>query len=153
MTEFFNRKSITSRRKELRNHLTRAEAIVWNKLKGCQLDGCKFRRQFSVGHYILDFYCPSLKLGVEVDGESHHTEEGQAHDQRRQSFLDKLGIAIIRVQNQDVYDNLEGVWELLRIKVRETKSRISAIDNAVPQLSNESPVPSHERRQSHSNGQ
>ncbi len=71
MTEFFNRTSEKSKRQDLRNDATSAEKLLWSKLKGKQLLGVKFRRQYSVGPYILDLYCPSCRLAIELDGESH----------------------------------------------------------------------------------
>ena len=74
-----------------------------------KLSGRKFRRQHSIGPYILDFYCPAEKLAVELDGSSHDSETAQAHDDRRADFLSKLGIRIVRFENKDVRKNLEGV--------------------------------------------
>jgi very-short-patch-repair endonuclease len=71
-----NVKQLKERRKQLRNSLTSAEAKLWGLLKDSQLENRKFRRQHSVGPYILDFYCPSEKLCIELDGEIHYTEAG-----------------------------------------------------------------------------
>ena len=78
-----NRVHLKARRKQLRNDPTPAEKLLWLYLKLSQLDGHKFRRQHSYGSYIMDFYCPSERLCVEVDGESHSTPEAQAHDRQR----------------------------------------------------------------------
>ena len=74
-------------RKTLRNKLTPAEAALWTVLKQSQLDGRKFRRQHSVGYYILDFYCPAEKLAVELDGEVHNSVSAQEYDRERTMFL------------------------------------------------------------------
>ena len=77
MKRSFNRKEKEVQRKELRSNGTKYEATLWLILKNRQIDGVRFRRQFSVGEYILDFYCPELKLGIELDGQGHYTIEGK----------------------------------------------------------------------------
>jgi very-short-patch-repair endonuclease len=95
-------------RKELRNHLGLPEVILWQQLKGKQL-GVKFRRQYGVGSYSIDFYCHEKKLGVELDGESHNNEQSFIHDENRTKFIHQQGITIIRFQNKDILHNLDGV--------------------------------------------
>lgn len=71
MSEIFNNKAYTARRKALRRSLSKAEAVMWIHLSQKQMNGFKFRRQYSVNQYVIDFYCPELKLAVEIDGDSH----------------------------------------------------------------------------------
>ncbi len=71
----------------------------------------KFRRQYSVGRYILDFYCPEARLAVEVDGDSHFGDGAERRDAVRQQYIESFGIAFVRCTNGDVYGNLEGVLE------------------------------------------
>ena len=78
-----NLKALENNRKQLRNNLTPAEAALWKMLQNSQLEGRKFRRQHSVGNYILDFYCPSERLCIELDGAYHFTEQGESYDQER----------------------------------------------------------------------
>jgi very-short-patch-repair endonuclease len=78
------------------------------------LEGRKFRRQHSVGNYILDFYCPQEKLGIELDGKDHFTDNGFEADEKRTAFLNNLNIKIIRVENKEVFDQLDGVLEEIR---------------------------------------
>lgn len=108
-TQIHNRKELGTYRKELRNNLTSAEATLWIQLKGKQLDGRKFRRQHSVGTYILDFYCPSEKLCVELDGAGHFTPEGVAYDKERTAYLNSLNIRVIRFENAEVFERMEKV--------------------------------------------
>ena len=75
MHDIMNKPELKSVRKDLRNMSTSAEATLWKLIKGQQIDGLKFRRQHSVGPYILDFYCPQFRLGIELDGEVHSTTE------------------------------------------------------------------------------
>lgn len=121
MTRFYNRPSETTQRQELRKSLPKAEVLLWMVLKGRQLEGLKFRRQYSVGRYVIDFYCAELKFGLEVDGDSHYTPKGKEHDKVRTEYLESFAITIVRVTNPDVYNNLEGVWEMLRKVIKELK--------------------------------
>ncbi len=104
---------LTSTRKTLRNNATKPEQIVWQHLKWKQL-GVKFRRQHSIGRYILDFYCVDKKLCIEIDWESHFTEEGEEYDNIRTEYLENLWIHVIRFTNEEVMNNIEGV--LYKIK-------------------------------------
>jgi len=89
--------------------LTPAESLLWVHLQHRQVQGRKFRRQHSVGIYILDFYCPAEHLAVELDGASHDHEAAQDRDEKRSEFLRKAGIRVLRFENRDVRENLEGV--------------------------------------------
>lgn len=87
-----------------------AEQLLWLKLKHSQLKGYKFRRQQGIGKFIMDFYCPSAKLVIEVDGESHFTiDTSQQHDVQRDLFLQSLGIRTLRFINTEIYTNLDDV--------------------------------------------
>ncbi|MDD5039943.1 MAG: endonuclease domain-containing protein [Patescibacteria group bacterium] len=114
MTVIYNTHSMKRRRQGLRNSAPRAEIVLWRYLKGKQLAGCKFRRQYSVSGYVIDFYCARLRLGIEVDGPSHFlSKQTIVYDNQRQKFIESLGIRIIRITNRDVYHNITGVIELL----------------------------------------
>lgn len=93
--------------KELRSHLTPAESLLWEKLRSKQLNGLKFRCQHPVDRFILDFYCPSLKLVIEIDGSSH--DDRHDYDQARTEELELYGYNVIRFTNQQVFNNLEEV--------------------------------------------
>ena len=70
----------------------------------------RFRRQVTVGNYIMDFYCASAKLAIELDGSQHYSEEGKESDNIRTAFLERLGIKVLRYSNLEVLENLEGVF-------------------------------------------
>ncbi len=106
-----NRPVLKNRRKELRNNSTPAEKLLWGQLQHSNLGGYKFRRQHSVGAYILDFYCPSKMLAVELDGDSHFSDEAIEYDRVRSAYLNAANIKVIRFLNTDVYDNLNVVCE------------------------------------------
>lgn len=113
-----NRKELETFRKDLRNNLTSAEAALWMELKGKQLDGRKFRRQHSVGSYILDFYCPVEKLCIELDGAGHFTLEGMAYDKKRTEYLNSLNIRVIRFKNLEVFEQMEKVLSEIKSNFR-----------------------------------
>lgn len=124
MQTVMNRKDRLWHRKKLRNHLTPAEAILWKILKGRQIGGAKFRRQHSVGPYVLDFYCPELKLAIELDGEIHGRRE--AEDERRTRYLRKVkGIEVLRFENRTVFEEMERICrEIEERAVAETERSI-----------------------------
>jgi very-short-patch-repair endonuclease len=113
MPEIHNRKKLEQYRKDLRNNLTSAEATLWNYLKGKQL-GKKIRRQHSVGNYILDFYCATERIAIELDGAHHFTEEGMKYDSERTAYLNGLNIRVIRFENRRVFEELESVLEEIK---------------------------------------
>jgi very-short-patch-repair endonuclease len=84
-----NRKELRENRKRLRNSLTPAEAKLWSFLKNSQCER-KFRRQHSVGPYVLDFYCPAERLCIELDGAAHFTDGGHEYDEARTKYLKAL---------------------------------------------------------------
>src|SRR5437868_5481044 len=95
-TDIHTLPELSTFRTELRSNLTPAEARLWSILKNSQLDGRKFRRQHSVGRYILDFYCASEKLAIELDGAKHFSGWGAHCDRERRLFLEQFGINVIR---------------------------------------------------------
>jgi very-short-patch-repair endonuclease len=119
-----NKPELKENRKRLRNNGTSAEAFLWNYLKGKQLKGRKFRRQFSVGNYILDFYCPTEKLCIELDGADHFTSAGYEYDEERTEYLNKLGITVVRFENKTVFDGNENVLETIMSYYNEEKNNI-----------------------------
>jgi very-short-patch-repair endonuclease len=109
----YNVKSKQSRRKELRNNSTAAEAILWRALKGRQLDGKKFRRQHGIGRYIADFCCPECRVIVELDGAPHSNIEVAEYDLQRTEYLANNGYTVLRFENKMVYHQLERVLEVI----------------------------------------
>lgn len=109
MAKIHNRKSLKDYRRELRNNLTPAEATLWRLLKGKQLRGRKFRRQHSIGNYIVDFYCPLEKLAIELDGDHHFTSGGYEIDREKMDYFSKYGIRVIRFENDEVFRATEAV--------------------------------------------
>ncbi len=114
------RKGLVERARELRKDMTPAEKKLWFE---CLRDHQpRFYRQRAIAGFIVDFYCSSLRLVVEVDGESHFTEQGMAYDAERTAVLEGLGLQVLRFTNAEVMGNLEAVFE-----------RISSLPSTPPQ--------------------
>ncbi len=105
----------------LRQHLTKPEAILWRMLKGRRIAGARFRRQHPIGPYVADFACVELALVIEVDGASHDGSDQRRHDTLRTARLAGLGWRVVRIRNDDVLRNLEGVWATVQRAVRERR--------------------------------
>ena len=109
MTKIYNKSELKSRRQILRNNQTKAEDKLWQHLRSKYINNLKFRRQYSFGYYIVDFYCKEKKLVIEIDGDSHFTKEGKEYDKLRTYYLESLGLKVLRFTNNDIYENLEVV--------------------------------------------
>lgn len=91
-----------------------AEIILWLRLKEKQLKGYKFRRQYGIGKLVVDFYCPKVKLAIEIDGPLHFHDDARKYDQERQEFMESLDVSFLRFTNREIYNNLDNV--ISRIK-------------------------------------
>ena len=89
--------------------MTLAETRLWRHVRGKQLGGVQFYRQRPIGSYIVDFYCPSAKLVVELDGGQHSNGIQKDRDRVRDAFLEDMGMKVTRFSDVDVIHNLEGV--------------------------------------------
>jgi very-short-patch-repair endonuclease len=117
----YNDPSTKLERRHFRKNPTDAERRLWSILRSRQISGLKFLRQYGVGPYILDFYCPERRLAIEVDGGQHADICGQQHDAHRDRYLKDLKIRVIRFWNNDVLQNIEGVGQ----KIKEDIDRSS----------------------------
>jgi very-short-patch-repair endonuclease len=109
----FNTPNLKIRRRNLRKSSTDAERKLWSKLRDKQLLNLKFFRQYSVGPYILDFYCPTKRLAIELDGSQHATTDKRFYDEKRSLYLKKFNLQVLRFWDNDVLKNTDGV--LLKI--------------------------------------
>ena len=123
MVTTFNRPSQLAYRKYLRNHATRAERTLWVGLKARQLLGYKFRRQHGVGKYILDFYCPELRLAIEIDGATHESAHAAERDAMRQAIIEKHKIRFLRFTDDQMLGNAEMVLREIEEEVRKISGR------------------------------
>jgi len=114
----YNLRKLKNRRQELRNNPTEAESLLWKTIQHSKLNGRKFRRQHSVGYYILDFYCPEERLAIEIDGDSHDRKDAEEYDAGRTEFLESVGIRVSRFKNDEVLNNLKSVIEEIRKRFR-----------------------------------
>lgn len=95
-------------RQNLRETETVAEKQLWLHLRKMQL-GFKFRRQVSIGFYVVDFYCKTVNLAIELDGEIHNTEEVQEKDRLRQTIIEADNVIFLRFTNNEVMHNIDNV--------------------------------------------
>lgn len=115
----YNNKTLKDRRKELRNNLTETEAMLWNQLKHSKLGGFKFVRQYSIGPYILDFYCPKLRIAIELDGKQHRGKDAVLYDKDRKDYLENINIKTIRFWNDELVKNIENVLNRIKNQIAE----------------------------------
>ena len=99
--------------RRLRREMTPAEQKLWQVLRGKQIKGIKFRRQVPIEGYIVDFCSFRPKVVIEIDGDTHYSEEGQKLDRERDARLKELGFKIYRFTNREIMENFEGVVEIL----------------------------------------
>jgi len=97
--------------KNLRREMTKEEIKLWNMLKNRQLMDLKFRRQFPIGDYIVDFVCLDKKLIIELDGGQHNEIQNLMYDKIRTDYLNRQGYKVLRFWNYEVWDNFTGVIE------------------------------------------
>ena len=114
MRLFHNILELGERRRELRQKATFEEKLLWERLRNRKL-GFKFKRQYSIGGYILDFYCTTERLCVELDGAGHFTDEGMEYDQARTAFLNSMNIKVIRFENRFVFQDPEYLKREIKI--------------------------------------
>ena len=106
------------RARDLRRIMTPPELRLWLALRGKALEGFRFRRQYAIGPYVLDFYCPSAALAVEVDGETHGPDEQRSRDERRDDWMARRGVRTLRFQAIEVRDNLDGVYRTIEAALK-----------------------------------
>lgn len=107
----FNDKAHKTKRKNSRKKQTDFEAKIWSLVRNKKIKGLKFFRQYGIGKYILDFYCPAYRLAIEIDGGQHNEAGQKAYDEIRSKFLRGKNIRVLRFWNNDVSENSEGVYE------------------------------------------
>jgi very-short-patch-repair endonuclease len=124
VSENYNAKNRKSLRQKLRNSTTSAGAILWGSLQRRQLLCKKFRRQESLGRYVVDFHCPECRLIVELDGAPHFEPDADVYENERTAYLEALGLTVIRFENQAIHDDIELVLETIREAIRNAPPRL-----------------------------
>ncbi|MCX6174529.1 MAG: endonuclease domain-containing protein [Ignavibacteriales bacterium] len=115
MTEHFNKKEMKKRRRQLRVSMTYCEKLIWMYLRKRQMKE-RFLRQYSVDNYVIDFFCPKLKLAVEIDGDVHKLEDQKVYDKERQKYLEDFGLGFIRITNEELLANANKGLKKLKMK-------------------------------------
>lgn len=108
---------LKQRRKELRRNQTEAEKVFWSHIRNRRFCGMRFVRQYSAGPYILNFYCPKLKLAIELDGGQHAQDDNREYDTARSAYLKAQGIDMIRFWNHEVLQDTENFFDMLAQKI------------------------------------
>ena len=122
MTIHYNRKSEKTNRRNLRQGSTKAEEILWKHLRGRKYLGLKFKRQYSIDQFVVDFYCPELKVGIELDGGIHNDKDVKIHDENREGFINSFGIKVLRIKNEIVVNEINKALELIKDFINKVKS-------------------------------
>ncbi|MFO0753985.1 MAG: endonuclease domain-containing protein [Thermodesulfovibrionales bacterium] len=117
MKHLLNDRTLKKQRRELRHNQTDAEKALWAKVRNRGFHGMKFFRQYSIGRYIVDFYCPEMKLAVELDGGQHTHSTKREQDAARTEYLKRQGIEIMRFWNHEVLLALQSVLAKLEQKI------------------------------------
>lgn len=121
MTKIFNKQTEKEKRRNLRKNATYTEKVLWLSLRKKQINGVRFLRQYSVNHFVIDFYAPNIKLAIEVDGCSHLGKE--KYDAERQKYIETLDIKVIRFTDEEVMWNtnkiIEQIEEIVSSRLRE----------------------------------
>ncbi|OHB15224.1 MAG: hypothetical protein A2431_01915 [Candidatus Zambryskibacteria bacterium RIFOXYC1_FULL_39_10] len=113
MTRIYSLVKLKERRRELRKRSTTQENLLWEKLRNRKI-GCKFRRQHSVGGYILDFYCKEKRLLIEIDGGIHMKTEAKKNDEVRDKYFKEINFKILRFKNNDIEKDIDMVVEKIK---------------------------------------
>ncbi|MFT4251043.1 MAG: DUF559 domain-containing protein [Caulobacter sp.] len=105
---------LVRRARALRKDMSLPEMMLWNALRGSRLDGLRFRRQHPFGRYVLDFYCPTYKLAVEVDSYAHETEDRPRRDAIRDDYMASFGIRTLRIPAAEVLKSVDDTVATIR---------------------------------------
>jgi very-short-patch-repair endonuclease len=117
MKSLHNDPTLKRRRRELRLNQTEAEKTLWSHVRSRQLYGMKFFRQYSVGPYILDLYCPQMRVAIELDGGQHTEDNRREYDATRSAYLKEHGIEVLRFWNHEVLGQTESVLRKITEKL------------------------------------
>lgn len=119
--QIFNQPQSKNLRRELRKNQTPQERAIWNIVRNRQINNYKFFRQYGIGKYIIDFYCPELLLAIEIDGGQHNETQNKNNDNQRTNYLNTLHITVLRFWNNDITGNLEGVYDRIVETIKSIK--------------------------------
>ncbi len=112
----YNISPLKQRRRDLRQRSTPTENILWNKLRNNQL-GFKFRRQYSIDGYVMDFYCPSQKFGIEIEGGIHLETNQIIYDKYRYRYLESFDIRILKITTDQIINNVDKTLKMISLSL------------------------------------
>jgi very-short-patch-repair endonuclease len=121
MTKHYNKSLEKEKRRSLRREETYCEKLIWRYLRKRQMLGYKFKRQFSVDHFVIDFYCSELKLALEVDGDVHNQPKQKEYDSTRQQYLEQFGITFIRIYNEELLSNPNKAFDKIEREIKRVR--------------------------------
>jgi very-short-patch-repair endonuclease len=117
MTEIYNKKEMKPIRRQLRKQNVPAEKVLWQKIKRKQL-GYRFLRQFSIGRFVVDFYCPEKRIAIEIDGFTHSADNEIKKDMIKENYIKSLGLDLIRFKNSEIYNDMDLVLNFLNDRIK-----------------------------------
>jgi len=110
----YNDNVLMDRRRRLRKEPTSSETILWERVRKDRFQGIRFFRQYSIGPYILDFYCPKKRLAIEIDGLYHAQTDQRSYDEERTTFLKEQDIRVLRFWNHEIHFDLDRVLAAIK---------------------------------------
>ncbi|MCK9426231.1 MAG: endonuclease domain-containing protein [Ignavibacteriaceae bacterium] len=119
MTKHYNKSSEKQKRRLLRQNQTYLEEILWLHLRNRKCLGIKFRRQYSIDQYVVDFYAPEIKLAIELDGGVHNESDQKAYDAIRQKYIEHFGVTFCRLTNEEYEGNPEKALLKIEVAIKE----------------------------------
>lgn len=123
--------------RQLRKNITNQERKLWNIIRNRQFFNFRFRRQFPIGNYIVDFVCREKKIVIEVDGGQHNEKNNIDYDNMRSEYLALEGFKVVRFWNNDIDNNIDGVYEKLKEVFEITPSQPSPSGEGVVKVSSQ----------------
>ncbi len=118
MTKHYNKSSEIGKRRLLRQNQTYLEEILWTHLRNRKCLGIKFRRQYSIDQYVIDFYSPEIKLAIELDGNVHNEPDQKAYDVERQKYIERFGVSFCSITNEEYEGNPEMAFNKIGTAIR-----------------------------------
>lgn len=118
---YLNLHKYKTKRKELRNNSPKAKQLLWGHLKGSAFLNMKFRRQQGIGRYVADFYCPEIRLAIEIDGTSHFGADAKDYDKLRTDYFKANDIEVVRFTNEEIFKSMGNVLKKLEREIKGNK--------------------------------
>ena len=119
MTKHYNKSSEKEKRRLLRQNQTFLEEILWTHLRNRKCLGIKFRRQYSIDQYVIDFYALEIKLAIELDGDVHNDPDQKIYDAERQKYLETFGVTFCRITNEEYEGNPENAFKKIETMIKQ----------------------------------